>query len=130
MFGLHGFLSRNPDLVPRYLRPGMWGWALHRVTGLLILVYLLLHLLVIGQAAVSPQSFDAIMKALGSPFWRVLEVGLLACVLYHGINGVLIILFDLGYGIRAHRVWWYAGLVLVIVLFIIGAVQMLMPVFG
>ena len=59
----------------------------------------------------------------------MLEVGLLACVLYHGINGVRIILFDLGYGIRAHRAWWYASLVVVIVFFIIGAVQMLMPLF-
>ena len=73
--------------------------------GLLILFYLLLHLFVIGQAAVSPQSFDAIMQTLSGPFWRVLEVGLLACVLYHGINGIRIILLDLGYGIRVQRTW-------------------------
>ena len=120
---------RNPDLVPAYLRPGMWGWMLHRVTGLLILFYLLLHVWVIGRAAVGPDAFDAIMETLGTPFWRVMEVGLLACVLYHGVNGVRIILFDLGYGIRVHRAWWYVTMAVVAVLFVIGAVQMLMPLF-
>ncbi|MEW5933337.1 MAG: hypothetical protein AB1816_07120, partial [Bacillota bacterium] len=65
-----------------------------------------------------------------TPFWRVLEVGLLACVLYHGINGIRIILFDLGYGIRVHRAWWYATMAVVVVLFVIGAVHMLMPLFA
>jgi succinate dehydrogenase / fumarate reductase cytochrome b subunit len=96
MYKPGGYFIRNPDLVPVYLHPGMWGWVLHRITGLLIVFYLLLHIWVIGRAAVSPQSVDAIMETLSGPFWRVLGVGLLACVLYHGINGVRIILFDLG----------------------------------
>lgn len=80
MYKPGGYFIRNPDLVPVYLHPGMWGWVLHRITGLLIVFYLLLHIWVIGRAAVSPQSFDAIMQTLSGPFWRVLGVGLLACV--------------------------------------------------
>ena len=123
------YLMRNPDLAPASLRPGMWGWVLHRVTGVFMILYLLLHIWVIGRATDGPQSFDAAMSTLAGPFWRVLEVGLLACVLYHGVNGIRIILFDLGYGIRAHRAWWYAALAVTAVLFVIGAVQMLRPLF-
>lgn len=123
------YLMRYPDLAPAALRPGMWGWVLHRVTGVFMILYLLLHIGVIGTATAGPGSFDSAMATLGTPFWRVLEVGLLACVLYHGVNGARIILFDLGYGIRVHRAWWLATLAVTAALFLIGAIQMLRPLF-
>ena len=129
-----GLFMRNPDLVPAYLRPGMWGWLLHRVTGLLIVFYLLLHIWVIGRAAVSPQAFDAIMVTLGTPFWRVMEVGLLACVLYHGANGIRIAIVDMfmphQWAISAQRnaVRW--TIIITLILWVPAALYMLIRTFN
>ncbi len=82
---------------------GVWAFWLHRLTGLLITFYLLLHILVISTAVAGTGSFDAAMTTLKAPLFVLLEMGLIATILIHGLNGVRIVLFDLGYGIKKQK---------------------------
>jgi succinate dehydrogenase / fumarate reductase, cytochrome b subunit len=82
---------------------GVWAFWLHRITGLLIAFYLLLHILVISTVVASTGSFDAAMITLKSPIFVLLEMGLIGSILLHGLNGVRIVLFDLGYGIKKQK---------------------------
>jgi succinate dehydrogenase / fumarate reductase cytochrome b subunit len=82
---------------------GVWAFWLHRITGLLIAFYLLLHILVISTAVASTGSFDAAMTTLKAPIFVLLEMGLIGSILLHGLNGVRIVLFDLGYGIKKQK---------------------------
>jgi len=82
---------------------GTWAFWLHRLTGLLLVFYLLLHILVISTAVVGSTDFNAAMKFLKAPLFVMLEMGLVATVCVHGFNGVRIVLFDLGYGVKKQK---------------------------
>ncbi|MBI4785752.1 MAG: succinate dehydrogenase, cytochrome b556 subunit [Chloroflexi bacterium] len=82
---------------------GVWAFWLHRLTGLLITFYLLLHILVISTALAGTGSFDAAMKTLKAPVFILLEMGLIATILIHGLNGFRILLFDFGIGVKKQK---------------------------
>ncbi len=80
---------------------GMWAWLLHRITGIGLVFYILLHTILMGSALISgKERFDATLSVLmGVPVFKLLDMLLLGAVLYHGLNGIRILLFDVGVGI-------------------------------
>jgi succinate dehydrogenase / fumarate reductase, cytochrome b subunit len=82
---------------------GMWAFWLHRLSGLVIALYLLVHISVVALVISSKASFDSAMVFLKNPIFIALEMGLLATILVHGLNGVRLVLFDLGYGIKKQK---------------------------
>jgi len=88
---------------------GMWAWLLHRITGLALVFYILLHILLMGTFLLQGRSaFDALLSLLmGNPFFLGLDLLLTAAVLYHGANGIRLLLFDLGVGFnRQKEIFW------------------------
>ena len=79
---------------------GMWAWILHRITGLGLVFYILLHtILMSGSLLSGKESFNATLSVLmGHPVFELLDTLLLGTVLYHGFNGIRILLFDMGIG--------------------------------
>jgi succinate dehydrogenase / fumarate reductase, cytochrome b subunit len=73
---------------------GTFAWVLHRITGLLLLFYLLLHMWVLGSANSGPGEFDQRLKMVQSPLFHFLEIGLILTVFYHMINGLSITIMD------------------------------------
>jgi len=84
---------------------GMWAWILHRITGLGLVFYILLHTILMGVSLLSgKEGFDATLSVLmGNPVFELLDIMLLGAVLYHGFNGIRILLFDVGIGISVSR---------------------------
>jgi len=110
---------------------GQWSWALHRVTGVGVLVFLLLHILDTSLIILGPEHYNTIIALYRVPAFRVMEVGLFAAVLFHALNGVRIILVDFWPDLtRVHRQLFYAELVLFVVAMIPVTYLMLKPVFG
>ena len=83
---------------------GMWAWILHRITGLGLVFYILLHTILMGVSLLSgKEGFDATLSVLmGNPVFELLDIILLGAVLYHGFNGIRILLFDVGIGISVN----------------------------
>jgi len=100
------------DLWPTKIRTGFWAWLLHRVAGLAIIFYLLLHIVVISSVLWGTGSFDAVMAVLRRPWFAAGELLLVAAVLYHGLNGLRIILFDLGVGLKRQKEMFWVAVVL------------------
>lgn len=98
------------DLWPTKLRTGMWAWILHRITGLAIVFYLLMHIGVISTALWG--GFDHTMAILRHPVFATGELLLVCAVLYHGLNGLRIILFDLGMGIKHQKALFWGAFLL------------------
>ncbi len=98
---------------PAKYRVGMWAFVLHRLTGVVLTLYLLAHMIVISTAAVSGTlSFDNVMETLHEPWVIALELLLIAAVVYHLMNGVRLLLFDIGIGIRRQKgIFWVLMLV-------------------
>lgn len=110
---------------------GQWSWALHRVTGVGVLVFLLLHILDTFLIILGPEHYNKIIALYRVPIFRVMEVGLFAAVLFHALNGVRIILVDFWPDLtRVHRQLFYAELVLFVAAMIPVTYLMLKPVFG
>jgi succinate dehydrogenase / fumarate reductase cytochrome b subunit len=92
---------------------GMWAWMLFRISGLVLVFYLFFHLWVISQGRVGgPESLNKLFETFDKPLLVFLDLMLVAAVLYHALNGVRILLMDVGVGIRRHKaVFWVCMLV-------------------
>jgi succinate dehydrogenase / fumarate reductase cytochrome b subunit len=104
---------------------GMTAFWMQRVTGLLLLLYLLLHVETVHHISGGQASFDRAMATFHNPFFRLLEIGLLLVVILHALNGVRIILIDGGVRSKHHRkLFWGLAVVAGLVIFIAGALPM------
>lgn len=100
---------------------GVWAWFFQRVSGVALVFYIGLHIFVIHFATAGGRiRFDEIMARLESPFFISLDLGLLAVVLYHGLNGLRIVLLDLGVGVKNQAALFWSLGVAGIILFGLG----------
>ncbi|PQM53934.1 succinate dehydrogenase, cytochrome b556 subunit [Mycolicibacter virginiensis] len=84
--------------------PGMWAFALHRITGATIFFFLFVHVLDTALVRVSPEAYTEVIATYKTPLVGLMELGLVAAVLFHGLNGVRLILIDFWWqGTRYHR---------------------------
>lgn len=82
---------------------GVWAFWLHRLSGLAIAFYLLMHIVVIASVVGGSGNFNSAMVFLKQPIFVLLEMGLIGAILVHGLNGLRIVAFDLGYGIKKQK---------------------------
>ncbi len=110
---------------------GMWSWLLHRVTGLGVLLFLLIHIVDISLLNLGPKVYNEGIALFGLTIVRILSLALIGALLYHGFNGVRIILIDFWpSGARYQRIMFATVLVLTIVCFLPMAYFVMAPVFG
>ena len=104
---------------------GMTAHVVQRATGLLLLIYLFLHVHTIRQLRDGPAAFNAALATFHSPFFKLLEIALLGTVILHALNGVRITLLDLGIGHeRQRRMFWGYTIGVGALIFLAGAVPM------
>lgn len=100
---------------------GSWAWILHRLTGLALIFYLSIHLWVINTLTGGPKEFNEIMKFLGSPLFKYLEIGLWFVILFHAFNGVRILIVDFSKGSLYHKNLFWVLMVIAFVMWAIGS---------
>ena len=93
---------------------GMWAWIFHKFTGWVLVGYLFTHIAVLSTATASdPTVYNQTLSGLESLLVvRILEVGLLAVAVFHILNGIRLLLIDLGIGLEAQDKSFYASLAL------------------
>ena len=92
-------------------RLGVWGWLgggrwgveryayiLHRVTGLGILLYFLMHIVVTSLRATGRYIWIE-GEFLHQPVFRIGEFLVFAAFCYHALNGVRLVLVELGFAV-------------------------------
>jgi succinate dehydrogenase / fumarate reductase cytochrome b subunit len=72
----------------------MISWAFHRITGLGVLLFLLLHIVDIFLVNYGPEVFNELLFLYRHPVFRIGEIILVGAVYYHAANGVRIMLID------------------------------------
>ncbi|MBF6349284.1 MULTISPECIES: succinate dehydrogenase, cytochrome b556 subunit [Nocardia] len=103
--------------------PGMWSWALHRITGVTVFFFLFVHVLDTALVRVSPEIYDEAIELYKTPIVALMEMGLVFCVLFHALNGVRIILVDFwsqGPRYQKQMLWGIIGLLVVLLVPTIG----------
>ena len=71
-----------------------FAWVLHRLTGLALVAFLLVHLYTLSSVQGGEAAFDQAMKALERPLPKMGELLLLWAILFHGLNGLRLILIN------------------------------------
>ena len=111
----------------RWRYSGMVAFVIQRVTGVALLFYLFLHVHTIHLLR-EPDKFDVALQQFRSPFFKLLEIGLLGTVILHALNGVRLTLIDMGIGVnptRQRQMFWYLAVGVGVVVFVAGAVPIL-----
>ena len=110
---------------------GQWSWLFHRVTGLAILLFLLVHIVDITLIGFGPTIYNDAIGIFSLGPIRFVSVALVGAVLYHAFNGVRIILIDFwstGYKYQSQMFF------VVMALTVIGTLGMgyfvIAPIFG
>ena len=75
-------------------KSGQWAFVAHRVSGFLVFLFLLLHIVDVSMVR-WPSVYDEIHRLYGNVLLRLFEVGLLFALLYHTFNGLRIVAVDL-----------------------------------
>ncbi len=104
---------------------GFWAWVTFRVAGGLLFLYLIAHICVLSFLLKGEASFNALMGPLQSPLAKVLEIGLIACVIYHGLNGIRVVFVDFFEGALYHKKLFWALFVIGLILFVASALPIL-----
>lgn len=131
-------------------RLGFWGWlgggrygmdryayTLHRLTGLGILAYFIMHIFVTGQRLQGEAHWESTMTFFGSSFFKAGEFLVVLAFAFHAINGIRLILVELGwmigkpgtpsfpysYSTLRHRPVFVVAMVIAAVLMIVGGVD-------
>ena len=77
------------------LREGMIAFLLHRISGLATLLFLSIHIVDTSLVYFFPASYKDAIALYRSPGFMLAEIALVAGVIFHGLNGFRIALFDL-----------------------------------
>ncbi|MEN9603695.1 MAG: hypothetical protein RLZZ06_801 [Actinomycetota bacterium] len=100
-------------------KTGMWSWVLHRITGVSIFFFLLVHTLDTALVRLDPVAYNAVIETYKTPIIGVAELGLVAAILFHALNGVRIILVDFwSKGAKYQRVMFWIVIALAFALFV------------
>lgn len=112
-------------------REGQWAFMLHRLTGVAILLYLMIHVFSIGSMIFGENFYMKIHHVYDLPFFRIGLIGVVAAVVYHAFNGLRIILMDFtGFGVRIQRQMWYGVMVLTVAVTLYSAWVMYFRISG
>ena len=124
-------MARRPAGTLYRGKIGMWSWVLHRISGVGIYFFLLVHILDTALVRVSPEAYNSIMAVYKTPIVGVAEIGLVAAILFHGFNGIRVILIDFwSKGSKYQNQMFWIVLVIFVVLMAAWVPRQLMHTFG
>jgi succinate dehydrogenase / fumarate reductase cytochrome b subunit len=106
----------------------MYSWAMRRITGLGVVLFLLFHIADTALLLWGPNVYNTVVRFYQMPLFRLAEVGLVAAVIYHAVSGLHIIILDLWE--HAHdyqKLLMVLEYVVFVVLFFPAAYLMLVP---
>ena len=79
---------------------GQWSWVAHRISGLAVLLFLIIHVWDTANATFWPEAYSYTVEVFKWFPFSVGEIALMAAVLYHAINGIRVTILDF------KPAWW------------------------
>lgn len=101
---------------------GQWSWVLHRLTGLGVVLFLVLHVIDTSWSVFYPELYEEAIATYQTPLFTIGEFALVFAVVYHALNGLRIAIFDF-------KPEWWEHQKQAAYYVLIGTVVILVPVF-
>ena len=89
--GVKGWMYAGRYTFERYLYLG------HRLSGLGLLAYMILHIIETANRIRGEEAWAALMALFASPPFRVIEYLLFAMAVFHAMNGIRLMITELGF---------------------------------
>ena len=105
-------------------RGGMWSWLFQRITAVLLIVCLALHLIYTHILSIGDISYATVGDRVMHGTFTALDIVLLTAGIYHALNGLRMVLMDYWF---TSRKWAVA---LTIVLWAVGIAFLVYGVWG
>ncbi len=124
------YFKDEGDLAIMYRgQSGMWSWLIHRVTGVAILLFLLVHIVDITMLGFGPTVYNNALNVFATPLVRVISLALVAAVMYHAFNGLRIVVIDFWpQGAKYQKPMFWGAMVLTLAGFIGMGFAIIQPV--
>jgi len=91
-------------------RGGMWAWLLQRITAVLLIVCLVIHLIFTHILSIGDISYDTVGERVAHGAFTALDIILLMAGIYHALNGLRMVLMDYWFTSRKRAVTLNAAL--------------------
>jgi succinate dehydrogenase / fumarate reductase cytochrome b subunit len=111
-----GFAGKFVDDATRNPNVGNLAYILHRITGIGLAVYLIMHTWVLSSAQSGPSAFTDRLGVVQSPLFYFLELFLVVALFFHMLNGIRIIVADFFSATRQHKLLFWIVATLFVVL--------------
>jgi succinate dehydrogenase / fumarate reductase cytochrome b subunit len=108
-----------------YKTTGFISFVLRRFTGVALVLYLFMHIWVIGSINQGPEAFNARLNMVQTPFFKLAEIALLAAVVYHGLDGIRLLMVNWFKVTEYRKSLFYAVMAVSVLLVIAGGVPIL-----
>ena len=109
-----------------YTSNGFISFLLRRISGVALVIYLAMHMWVIGSANQGPEVFNARLNAVQTPIFKLFEIALLAAVVYHAFDGIRLLIVHYFDVTDKRNSLFYAAFVVAAILTIAGGIPILM----
>lgn len=125
-----------------WLAGGRWGpdrylYTLHRVTGLGLLFYFLIHIVVTTSRAFGQTAWEQSMTRVSGPLFVLGEYLVFVAFAFHAVNGLRLFFAELGFGVGkpiepvypyqtaldVQRPWMVLTLIVAATLIVVGALD-------
>ncbi|MBK9924662.1 MAG: succinate dehydrogenase, cytochrome b556 subunit [Anaerolineales bacterium] len=126
--GIKGWVYAGKYSFERYLYLG------HRISGLGLIAYMVLHIVETANRIRGEEAWAGLMALFASPPFKVIEYLLFAMAVFHAMNGIRLILVELGFflgrpkepvypystSVLRHRPLTYVMMIITFVVIILG----------
>ena len=133
--GVKGWVYAGRYTFERYL------YLMHRLSGLGLLAYMILHIIETANRIRGEEAWAELMALFASPPFRVIEYLLFAMAVFHMMNGVRLMITELGFflgkpkepvypyssSIKRHRPLTFIIMGLALLIIILGGSSMFFP---
>lgn len=107
-----------------YTSTGFISFLFRRVSGLALVAYLFMHMWVIGSVNAGPEVFDARLAVVQTPVFKLLEIALLAAVVYHAFDGIRLLIVHYFNVTEYRKSMFYAMFVAFVLVTIAGGIPL------
>jgi succinate dehydrogenase / fumarate reductase cytochrome b subunit len=125
-----GFFKKYQEEASLNPNVGTWSWLLHRITGVILVIYLFMHIFALSSSTGGETTFNSWLSKLQTPLTHVLEIGLAAVVAFHLLNGLRITIADFFFLTKPHKSIFWIAMIIFLIFMIITLVVFLGRVFS
>jgi succinate dehydrogenase / fumarate reductase cytochrome b subunit len=120
-----GFFGKYAEEVSLNPNVGSWSWLLHRITGVILVIYLFMHLFALSSSTAGADKFNTWISSLQTPLTHILEIGLAAVVAFHLLNGLRITVADFFFLTKPHKTLFWVAMIIFLIFMVVTAVVFL-----